>query len=120
MVATTVPGVTPSTFASIASPVASFGFSSGNFYYGGAVDGDPNVATINFDDTLHSFRFPSNTLAGMNAAGFSNTLAWTSSSGDTISYTTGSPPTVSAIPEPSSGLVLGFLLLSGLIHRRRK
>jgi hypothetical protein len=27
---------------------------------------------------------------------------------------------VSAIPEPSSGLVLGFLLLSGLIHRRRK
>ena len=30
------------------------------------------------------------------------------------------PSTVSAIPEPSSGLVLGFLLLSGLMHRRRK
>jgi hypothetical protein len=59
--------------------------------------------------------FPNLTLAAMNADNFANTLAWTSSSGDTISYTTVSP-----IPEPSSGLMLGFVLLSGLMHRRRK
>jgi hypothetical protein len=97
------------------------GFDSGpDFHYSGIDDDQADTSLIDFDSTLHSMTIPNTTLAGMNADGFSNTLAWTSDSGDTISYTTGSPPTVSAIPEPSSGLVLGFLLLSGLIHRRRK
>ena len=93
---------------------------SNSFMYAGLDNGQPDSSLIDFDSTLHSMTIRNTTLAGINAAGFSNTLAWTSDSGDTISYTTGSPPPVSEIPEPSSGLVLGLLLLSGLIHRRRK
>jgi hypothetical protein len=112
--------LTPADMSAFVSPAVSYGFSAGYFFYAGTSDVSTYNATINFDDTLHSIRFPNETLAAMNADSFSNTLAWTSSTGDTISYTTGSPPTVSAIPEPSSVLALGFLLLSGLIHRRRK
>ena len=107
-------------YAALVSPDITFGFGGGLFYYAGAEDKTANNTTINFDDTIHSMTFPNRTLTDMNANSFSDTLAWTSSSGDTISYTSGSPSPVSAIPEPSSGLVLGFLLLSGLIHRRRK
>ena len=100
----------------------SFGFTATNdFFYPGIDNDQADTTLIDFDSTLHSMTIRNTTLAGMNALGFSNTLAWTSDSGDTISYTTGpAPSSVSAIPEPSSGLVLGFLLLSGLIHRRRK
>ena len=112
---------TPTDFDLLVSPSLTFGLFEDKFYYdSGSVVGNPASTTINFDSTLHSMTFRNTDLSSMGAAGFSNTLAWTSSSGDTISYTTGSPSTVSAIPEPSSGLVLGFLLLSGLIHRRRK
>lgn len=98
----------------------SFGIGRNNLYWndvhisGGSVGA---VSELTFDPTRDVIRFAGQTLAGMNAGSFSNTLAWTATTtGDTISYTTG--PVVS-VPEPSSTLLLGLGTLALLARRKR-
>jgi len=99
----------------------SFGFQGRQFFLPGIDDDSPPAFNVfEFDPGIHVNRFPGQTLAGMRADNFDNTLVWRSSAGgtNTVSYTSGPVPT--AVPEPSSAL-LGFLLLgtSCLLSRRR-
>lgn len=72
----------------------------------------PASTSYTFDPAVHKMTFANQTLAGINASSFNDTLAFTTSAGDTISYTT-------IIPEPSSVALLGLGSL-GLLLRRRK
>jgi len=99
----------------------SFGFSGANLFLPSVQDSEPpDFQVFNFDPSVHLIRFSGQTLAGMGAENLINTLAWTSSTGDTIRYTTGPVPAQAAVPEPSSAL-LGFFLLGSLclLNRRR-
>lgn len=103
------------------SGISSFGFLSYNTIYvdsndleiGGGVGGADRI-TWNAEE--HHLIIVNKSLSTMGANSFDNTLAWTdNTTGDEIRYQTGSP---SAVPEPSSCVLLG-LGAFGLFLRRR-
>lgn len=93
---------TNATYGSSYSGAQTYGFHKGSFYYSGVLNGiqDPANDPIDFDISLHTMTYNSVTLADMGAASFNNTLAWTSSSGDTIHYSTirNNTPFISELP----------------------
>lgn len=102
-----------------APTVGAWGFSYTEIYWSDAVvsAGTMTVPTqLSFDPNEQIMMVPFTTLAGLGAANFSNTLAWTATTtGDTIRYSTGAAP----IPEPASALLLGLAGTSLLVRRRR-
>jgi hypothetical protein len=92
----------------------SVGFSSYFFAIGGTADGlAPLLSVYNFDDLIVTQTFRDDTLESIGADSFDNTLAWTSSAGGEILYTTG------AVPEPSSTALVGLGALALAVRRRR-
>lgn len=96
-----------------------FGFAGNSLYWSdvhisqGSVG---NVTQVRFNPSRDVIRFSNQTLSGMFANNFSDTLAWTvDDTGDTIRYTTG--PVVT--PEPSGVLLLGLGGLSAVFRRSR-
>jgi len=107
---------TTSLDGTIAGFGASAGFNNGNFWIGNTISSDPtNTSLYNFGSGgVNVFQtFGNQTLAGIGASAFNDTLAWTSSEGgtNTISYTT--------VPEPSSTALLGLGALALAVRRRR-
>jgi len=94
-----------------------YGFAGDAFFISAPSDGVRNFtgsSPILFSAEDDVFVIPGVTLAELGADNFNNTLAWTSSAGDTVSYTT------IPIPEPSSAFLLIGAGLGGLFQRRRK
>jgi len=82
------------------------------FYFGGVADAtDPGISVIDFSSFNITQTFADDTLAAIGASSFDNTVAWTSSAGDTISFTT--------VPEPSSTALMGLGALALMVRRRR-
>lgn len=103
------------TITSFSGDFASFGFIFGGFQFEGIVDSMADRSAIDFDGRMAVMTFGNQTLAGIGAANFNNTLAWTSTAGgsNTVSYTT-------AVPEPSVGMVCAVSALGVALRRRRK
>ncbi len=89
------------------------GFTQNTFYIGETAEFEGD-SIVNFDTLGASQTFGGQTLLELGAQSFDNTLAWTSSAGDTVSYTTVTP-----LPEPSSTALIGLGALAVMIHRRR-
>ena len=110
------PSLQPDSFSQV-EVNQTFGISNSFLFLPGQNDDSPPAFSVfEFDPNTHIIRFPGRTLAEARADRFDNDLAWTSSTGDTIRFTT--EPV--AVPEPSSAL-LGFFLLGSLclLNRRR-
>ena len=105
---------TTSLAGAITSFTGSAGFIGTKFYVVGAVNSAPPASSVYDFDVLNITQtFGSQTLAGIGASSFNNTLAWTSSElgTNTISYTT--------VPEPSSTALVGLGALALAVRRRR-
>jgi len=105
-----VDGIVGSTSLSglISGHTGDLGFSGSIFYL-------PTGSSefVDFDVLSVSQTFGNQTLVGIGASAFDNTLAWTSGAGgtNTISYTT--------VPEPSSTALIGLGALALVVRRRR-
>ena len=91
----------------------SAGFLDVEFAIGGLDDNKaPSSSIYNFDTLGVTQTFKDDTLADIGADSFDNTLAWTSSAGGEIRFTT--------VPEPSStALIISLGALALAVRRRR-
>jgi hypothetical protein len=100
--------------SAIAPVGGSWGFNNNSFYFPAVDNNSEDRGTVDFGSGgSYTMTWSNKTLAGIGAASFNNTLAWTSGAGgtNTISFTT--------VPEPSAALFGTFSVL-GLLLRRRK
>ena len=101
--------------------VGSWGFAGGRLYWSSEIVsvGTTELPTqLRYDPAEQVMVVPNLTLAALNADNLNNVLAWTASTtGDTISYTTGPPP---SIPEPSTAILLGLATASLTARRCRR
>jgi hypothetical protein len=89
-------------------------FSSNSFYWPGLDNSSSDTASLDFGSgTSYQMTWSGMALTDIGASSFHNTRAWTSSAGDTITFTT-----VSAVPEPSAALLCALGCLGALRRRR--
>jgi len=91
-----------------------FGFFDNTFHMVSLVGG-PDYSVIDFDAGDYRAISTNTIISAIGAGSFNNTLAWTSASGDTVRFTTGSPP----IPEPSSLVLFGLGVVGAALRRSR-
>ena len=106
----TLLGAAPS---AITGGIYGYGNTAFYFYSVGPADTEDNPSIDFGTGSTYTMTWVGQTLAGIGAASFNNTLAWTGSTGgtNTISFTT--------VPEPSAAL-LSILGAVGLVTRRRR
>ena len=105
----TLLGVAPS-----ANTGGIYGYGNTAFYFNAVSNNIEDNPSIDFGTgSTYTMTWAGQTLSGIGAASFNNTLAWTGSTGgtNTISFTT--------VPEPSAAL-LSILGAVGLVTRRRR
>lgn len=110
-------GVPTTTAVRASETEGSWGFNGPTFIWSShivSIGTEAAPVQLSFDPAKQFLLLESTTLLAIGATSFDDTLAWTATSNDTISYTTGSP-----VPEPSS---LGLIIVSslGLVTLRRR
>ena len=110
-------GVATATLLNTAPSAATggiYGYGGASFYFNAISNSIEDNPSVDFGTgSTYTMTWAGQTLAGIGASSFNNTLAWTASTGgtNTISFTT--------VPEPSASL-LGLLGAVGLVSRRRR